>query len=298
MPAASHRLLEKATQYASEMLFLRQVAADFGSGLALFLQTVQFHLGNTRRLPAWGGRAFAANVNWNGQILPLRLRAHMGDLFVFYEVLMDGCYFIPEALCPRNQVRTIIDCGANVGLTSLYLADRYPAARILAVEPHPANFALLRHNTASQRRITPIQACVVSGSDRSCFIETDRPAWGNRSNDEGKGVPVPGLSLETLCRTHQLDSIDILKVDIEGAERHLFSSAGSGFLSRTGFIVIELHDNYDIACFRRDIEPYGFTVLPPSPQLGTRMITARRVSQTLSPSVGPTPVPAAPGALT
>jgi FkbM family methyltransferase len=216
------------------------------------------------------------DVRVGRRVVPVRLRAGAGDLFVFFEVLKDECYFVPEALCPAEGVRTVVDCGANVGLASLYFAGRYPEARVFAIEPHPDNFDILRRNVASQPRIVPVRACVCAEEGRSVFIGTDRPAWGNRINYDGSGARTRGLSLNSLCREHGLTTIDLLKIDIEGAERELFSRPG--FLDRTRFVIIELHDDYDLECFRRDAEPFGLTVRGPSPALGTRLITAGRTS--------------------
>jgi FkbM family methyltransferase len=256
------------------MAFISRVAGGPASAGVLALQTARFHLRRGRA--AGAGCPFRVNVRVGRRVVPVRLRAGAGDLFVFFEVLKDECYFVPEALCPAEGVRTVVDCGANVGLASLYFAGRYPEARVFAIEPHPDNFDLLRRNVASQPRIVPVRACVCAEEGRSVFIGTDRPAWGNRINYDGSGARTRGLSLNSLCREHGLTTIDLLKIDIEGAERELFSSPG--FLDRTRFVIIELHDDYDLESFRRDAEPFGLTVRGPSPALGTRLITAGRTS--------------------
>jgi FkbM family methyltransferase len=59
-----------------------------------------------------------------------------------------------------DNVRVVVDCGANIGITSLFLAARYPRAKILSIEPHPGNFALLKANVETVPRLLPIRACV------------------------------------------------------------------------------------------------------------------------------------------
>ena len=85
----------------------------------------------------------------------LTLRPFAGDLFVLYEVLAFNAYHIAPSLLPTDNVRVIVDCGANIGITSLFLAARYPGATILSVEPHPENFALLKANVGTS---TPYRA--------------------------------------------------------------------------------------------------------------------------------------------
>jgi hypothetical protein len=86
----------------------------------------------------------------------LTLRPFAGDLFVLYEVLAFNAYHIASSLLLPDDVRIVVDCGANIGITSLFLAARYPRAKILSVEPHPENFALLKANVAAVPRIVPI----------------------------------------------------------------------------------------------------------------------------------------------
>src|SRR5262249_35244366 len=112
----------------------------------------------------------------------LLLRTFVGDLFVLFEVMSMGAYSIPETVLPRDQVRVIIDCGANIGLTSLYLAAHYPHARVYSVEPDAENFALLRLNTRAEPRITPIRAAVVGRSCRTVRMTTGGESWKHHSH--------------------------------------------------------------------------------------------------------------------
>ena len=149
---------------------------------------------------------------------------------MLYEVLASNAYHIAPSLLPADNVRVVVDCGANIGITSLFLAARYPGATILSVEPHPENFALLKTNVAEVPRIVPIRACVTGTPQSAVRFTTDRPAWGNRIATDDHGVLVPAITIEELCKQNGIEKIDLLKLDIEGArrtglrERHIFSS--------------------------------------------------------------------------
>jgi FkbM family methyltransferase len=188
----------------------------------------------------------------------LTLRPFAGDLFVLYEVLAFNAYQIAPSLLSTDKVRVIIDCGANIGITSLFLAARYPGATILSVEPHPENFALLKTNVAEVPRILPIRACV-TGTHRNAVRSTaDQAAYGNRIATDANGVWVPAITIEELCKRNGIEKIDLLKLDIEGAEKQVLENGT--FLARTEYIIVELHGQYGYGfqCFQRDIAPYGF----------------------------------------
>ena len=126
------------------------------------------------------------------------MRPYAGDIFVLYEVLASETYKVPDGVFDPATVRTIVDCGANIGMTALYLAGRHRNAQIISIEPDPVNFALLQHNTRSEPRIVPVQAALVGGASRPVVLSQDRPAWGNSVGDKlggAAGLEVNGLTL-------------------------------------------------------------------------------------------------------
>ena len=72
-------------------------------------------------------------------------------------------------VAPPENVRVVVDCGANVGITSLFFAAQYRNARIYSIEPDPDNFALLKRNVCQERRIVPICGAIVA-TNASRFI--------------------------------------------------------------------------------------------------------------------------------
>jgi len=266
------RLLGRILVYGSELSFAARTGSDVRSTLLLAIKTILFHMHNGRQsTPRWDGE-FAIRLRRNGSDIGLTLRPYAGDLFVLYEVLMHECYALPRTLCDPARVRCILDCGANIGLTSIYLAGQYPQARIFAIEPHPENFRLLCANTRSEPRITPIQACLAANRTKPRFLTATKAAWGNQINDAADGIAVPAVTIDCVCQDYGIDCIDLLKMDIEGAEKEIFADAA--FLSRVRLVVIELHDGYELEHFRHDIAKWGFVAKPPDPSAGVTMITA------------------------
>ncbi len=102
-----------------------------------------FTLASRLRYLGWraarSSREFRASLQ-TGERLIFR-PAPATDLGVAYEVFVSEAYRPPRPL--RREVHTIVDVGANVGYATVYLASRYPAARIIAFEPHPRHVGQL-----------------------------------------------------------------------------------------------------------------------------------------------------------
>lgn len=174
---------------------------------------------------------------------PVALRRGSSDLMVFDTIFVEREYSCLDQL---GEVRTIVDAGGNCGYSSAYLLSRFPHARVIAVEPDPANFALMSANLAPWgARAVCVEAALWSHNTVLEFEDDSTGAgneWGRRTS-EGTGngsVSVTAIDMPTLMQTHGLDRIDLLKVDIEGAETQLFAS-NPPWLEAVGNIVMELH---------------------------------------------------------
>ncbi|HUU26023.1 MAG TPA: FkbM family methyltransferase [Methyloceanibacter sp.] len=159
-------------------------------------------------------------------------------------------------------------------LAALYFADRYPHARIFSLEPNPGNFALLQKNVQHNPRITPIQACLTGRPDQTVFISTAGRTSHFQTNTSGHGAEVPGVSVEQLCLDQNVDRIDLLKLDIEGAEKDVL--VHPAFLDRVDVIAAELHGDYDLASFSGDIAPYGLRAQRETLADGSDLVLAYR----------------------
>jgi hypothetical protein len=139
------RIIDKLSAYWREAAFGWSATRTWADQYALLHNTIRFHIRNGFGC-AYNFRSTLTIDLWIDRDRPttLTLRPFAGDLFVLYEVLAFNAYHIATSLLPADNVRVIVDCGANIGITSLFLAARYPRAKILSIEPHPENFALLK----------------------------------------------------------------------------------------------------------------------------------------------------------
>jgi len=187
--------------------------------------------------PGQSPHMFAVRVR--GYPAPVWLRSGVSDSLIFGQVLIDLQYNLPEV----SDVRLIVDCGANIGLSALYLARKYPAARVIAIEPEADNFAMLERNTKHVPAIQRIQAGVWPRPAALSIIDPARPHAAMRVT-EGEGMGACGIrSVQLADIVAEHGRIDILKLDIEGSEKALFSDPSCHeWLANTRLIYAELHD--------------------------------------------------------
>jgi FkbM family methyltransferase len=137
----------------------------------------------------------------------------------------------------------VVDCGANIGASVLWFSARCPEAKIIAVEPSPANFALLTANCKGVD--AELRHAGVGPADGTAWLEDEggEGGMGCRTNGFGKGTPTEIVSLQTVLASKptSMYSPFLLKVDIEGAERSLFTGPAA-VLDQFPVIVMEPHD--------------------------------------------------------
>ncbi len=158
-----------------------------------------------------------------------------------------------ECVARMRDVQFIVDCGANVGLTSVFLLSRYPNARLVAIEPDPGNMAVCRRNLAPfADRAVCIEAGVWSVSAPMVVVRgtyRDGRDWAHtvRPCAEGEAPDFRAVTVPQVMAEHGLTRVDLLKVDIEGAEAEVFNAAAPEWLSGVRAIAVELHGD---ACER------------------------------------------------
>jgi FkbM family methyltransferase len=152
-----------------------------------------------------------------------------------------------------SDVSVIVDAGANIGTASIWFLNQYPSATVYSLEPDPDNYAMLQKNVSYYgSRAIPIRKALWSHRAPLRIVRgqyRDGGEWAHQVAPSTDPVEseVEGLSVSELCRRFAIPQIDILKIDIEGAERPLFEGNVTEWLGRVRAIAIELHDE---ACRR------------------------------------------------
>ena len=152
--------------------------------------------------------------------------------------------FVRQMLAFETNERSprIIDCGANIGLASLYYARQYPHARLTAIEADPTLAAMCERNLA---RNGCTQFDVKAAAAWTSHGETEFICEGADSGMLASlGSPVTGTArMVPAVRLHDYlnDTVDLLKIDIEGAELPVLEDC-AGLLDNVRALAIEVHE--------------------------------------------------------
>lgn len=146
-----------------------------------------------------------------------------------------------DRLVANGNTPVIIDAGANIGAASLFFARAFPRARILAVEPEPANAFCSRRNCAANERITVHEAAIGSAGGAIVLDNPSGHAWAPRSlrAESGQGIDI--VTIPQLVESVPNGALLIAKIDIEGFESDLFAE-NLDWIDETEVILVEIHD--------------------------------------------------------
>jgi FkbM family methyltransferase len=192
----------------------------------------------------------------------LLLRANAGaDAFTHSEIFEHQYYRLPLKCSPA----TVLDLGANIGLSAIYFARAYPGTCLACVEPGPENLRLLAQNL----RLNGVRADIISAAidvdDGKAVMRRDAKDYGHRivampGNSPAQYFQVDAISIPSILRRLGWDRIELLKIDIEGHEQRLLSE-DCDWLHRVDAICLEYHHQFGGTELQRVADRFGF--LPP-----------------------------------
>lgn len=172
-------------------------------------------------------------------ILGKPFKFHDGGCFetTYREIFMGGIY----EFTPSGKSDIILDCGANMGLSVIYFALKYPNHKIIAFEPEVAIFNLLQENVISfgLTNVTLLQKAVWV-NNQSLEFYTDG-GMGGRVNNHYKNQK-PTIIQTVPLLDYLKDGVDFLKMDIEGAETEVLNYCGLQ-LQKAEHIFFEYHND-------------------------------------------------------
>lgn len=169
--------------------------------------------------------------------------ARQADSYAIREIVIEEEYAFIKLILENIPAPVVIDLGANIGLFSLYVFVLKPQARVVAFEPARDTFEILARN----RRLNPglsweIQRYAGWGEDGEVRFQSESLSTSSHIGFNGSGGEVvPAITLETLLQEHLPDTrVDLLKVDIEGAEE-AFLAGSAHLLPAIGHLLVEVH---------------------------------------------------------
>lgn len=191
-----------------------------------------------------------------------RARFDSSDIAVFNQIFLEKEY---GCLKDIEHPKLIIDCGANVGYSSIWFLNQYPQAHLVAIEPDAENFKLCRQNLLPYgKRISLYQTAVWPDEKDLVIVKWQQGMpgmeWATQVR-ECRAEEKPdsrGMNIASILRKSSFEAIDILKLDVEKAESMIFSKNYSEWLPKVKNIVIELHDKECEDIFFQALSPYHY----------------------------------------
>lgn len=228
--------------------------------IKMYLRSIKMYLG----IVGFGGvlsatRAKITNVSYLYKLdrqackYPIILRIPSSDVSTYKQVFINQEY----DFLIGTQPKVVLDAGANIGLASIYFANRYPGARIIAIEPEQSNFDMLKENVAQYSNIIPIQAALWNKNEEINLVDPGRGKWAfmTEMKNASEGLAgeichtVAAMTVDKIMKDYDLEKIDILKLDIEGAEKEVFGDT-SAWINRVDVLIVELHERMKAGCYR------------------------------------------------
>jgi FkbM family methyltransferase len=176
----------------------------------------------------------------------VRCRGRSPDLNEAVVILSGREY--PQAFLQVPPEATVLDLGANIGLFSLKLLqlNRGRNVQVHAFEPYKPNFELMIENLC-MNAITSVEAncTAVSDVDGIVVLDVGRSFDSIRIDPSDEAVAteeVRSVRVESYCQDRGLDRIDLMKMDVEGAEHAILADGIDWISAHVDRLIVECHD--------------------------------------------------------
>lgn len=192
---------------------------------------------------------------------PVYFRYDSSDICVFHQIFIIDEYGPVKA---AKNSRLIIDCGANVGYSSAYFLSKYADSHVVAIEPDEGNYEMLKKNLDPYGERATIICSAVWSHKAGLKVNTQERGSGGewattvRECKKDETPDLFALDISSILEMCNRNTIDILKIDIEGSESTVFSLNYEDWLNKTKIIVIELHGKKCRDVFESALSPYPY----------------------------------------
>ncbi len=138
---------------------------------------------------------------------------------------------------PAGDPEWMIDAGAYIGDTAAYFLSRFPKLKVIALEPNPPTYEMASQNLKPYGERTVLMKKGLWASDQNLLFD----GASTVASIQDKGFEIECISLPTILERFSIPRLNILKIDIEGAEKEIFSSNPEAWLNRVDLLIIEIH---------------------------------------------------------
>ena len=224
-----------------------------------------------RRFPFFGGKdaACAAVTHPPFAARDFQLRfAEQEDALQALNIFRDGNAW--NQLSFDTPPATIVDLGANRGFSTLFWRSRFPQARLHGIEMNADNIARCRRLFSENQLPGEFHQVAIGDRDGTLtyrahashtrhrlekLLGTDEPDESYQT----AAVEVPCLTLASFLRAQKIERVDLLKVDIEGAEQFLLETVDT-WAASVRLMLLEIHHNINVEWARAQLLQAGFTI--------------------------------------
>lgn len=170
----------------------------------------------------------------------LYIRRFDSDVLVFEQILIDGEF---SELVGQNY-HNIIDGGANCGFSTAWLASFYPEAKIIAVEPNSESLKMISLNCRHFPNVEIVEGGLWSDDGYLQIEDPDAMSWAMKyqPGHAGEDGGCRAYTIGRLMESTRMNNCDLLKLDIEGAEKEVFSDA-ENWTHKVAAVLVEVHDD-------------------------------------------------------
>lgn len=185
---------------------------------------------------------------------PIYFRLNTTDASIYWQIFINNEYDLTLGMQPK----LIVDAGANVGYSAIYFARKFPEARIVVIEPEPSNFEVLLKNTSRYSNIFPLKKALWHRSGNLTFFIPPAGRAGAQKDGfhvavgqepESNTFEVECITIQEILQEADANHLDILKIDVEGAEKEIFQNA-EAWIEDVDVIIAEMHDRIIPGCSR------------------------------------------------
>lgn len=177
----------------------------------------------------------------------LHFRPRTADIdMLFYSFKLDRHVPPPEL----EGVKRIVELGTNIGTSLSDLANRYPDAELLGVEPDPGNAEVARKNLADLGARAKLIEAGAWDEDTELVVERTRREWGlvvrpRRPDDPPEWPGIPARSVGSMLDEFAgSEPIDFMYMDVEGGEMRLLEN-NNDWIQRVRSMTVEVEQEYD-----------------------------------------------------
>lgn len=180
------------------------------------------------------------------------LRKRSSDVMVFQQLIIEEEYQgVVDLLTKHNiNVNSMIDAGANIGLSTVFFKNFYPSSTVICVEPDDDN-CLMIDKHIKMSNFTDVYIEKVGLWDSNSFLTIvkdfrDGAKWSLRVEAVDYETNLKGVSVNYLLNKYNLKEIDLLKIDIEGSEKILLENKDNlkEYIDLIKVVCIEVHEEF------------------------------------------------------